>query len=570
MKKKSVYVLACFAIVGLFVSCQQKYPGFSKTSSGLYYHFYVQNKEKPLPDTSNFLMLRMAYFLNDSLIYDYSTGNQNPRIQLNTPRFKGDLCEGLAMMREGDSAAFIVRADSTFITLFGQQYPDSIVKPEDVLRFEIKMMKIQTKEAFEEEMNQLRAASLNKSHEAFQKYIVDNNIKVKPTESGLYYIPTKKGTGRRPVVGEKVDVHYVGRTLNGTEVDSSLDKPFSFVLGEGYVIPGWEEALLLMKKGEKATFVIPSELAYGENVVGKLPPFTNLVYDVELLNITTAKELAIQAERELAQLKEKSERDLIAFINTNAVSVEPLESGLYYIKHHNGVGECPSIGSEVKIKFSATYLDGTFLGASDDLGKSFYEFQVGLGQVLPGLDQGVAMMRKGEKATFIIPYTLAYGDDFYQNIPPYSNLIFDVELLDIVSKESVYSEKASASKQELEKYLEHNHITAQPTASGLIYIQNEKGQGELPRQGSRVKVHYSGKFLDGTVFDSSFDRGEPIVFELGKGSVIKGWEEGIAMMHKGEKGTLIIPFDLAYGETKRGSIPPYSSLIFDVELIDIE
>lgn len=102
-------------------------------------------------------------------------------------------------------------------------------------------------------------------------------------------------------------------------------------------------------------------------------------------------------------------------------------------------------------------------------------------------------------------------------------------------------------------------------------MMTEEGNGEKPEVGQFVSVHYTGKLLDGTVFDSSVERGQPIQFPLGIGQVIPGWDEGIALMSKGEKGVLYIPYYLAYGDRGAGEmIKPFENLVFDVELVDIE
>lgn len=108
------------------------------------------------------------------------------------------------------------------------------------------------------------------------------------------------------------------------------------------------------------------------------------------------------------------------------------------------------------------------------------------------------------------------------------------------------------------------------TQSGLEYIEVEAGSGVQAEAGKTVSVHYTGKFQDGRVFDSSIPRGEPITFKLGAGNVIRGWDEGIALMKVGGKAQLIIPPALAYGERGAGGvIPPNTTLIFDVELVSV-
>src|SRR5215218_7323100 len=107
------------------------------------------------------------------------------------------------------------------------------------------------------------------------------------------------------------------------------------------------------------------------------------------------------------------------------------------------------------------------------------------------------------------------------------------------------------------------------TPSGLIFLVTHKGTGAQATAGDTVSVHYTGTLTDGTKFDSSRDpdRGEPIQFPLGQGRVIKGWDEGIAMMHVGDQAILVIPPSIGYGPRGQGPIPPDSTLIFVVELV---
>ena len=108
------------------------------------------------------------------------------------------------------------------------------------------------------------------------------------------------------------------------------------------------------------------------------------------------------------------------------------------------------------------------------------------------------------------------------------------------------------------------------TASGLQYEDEVAGSGAEAKSGNTVEVHYTGTLADGKKFDSSLDRGRPFSFKLGAGQVIKGWDEGVAGMKVGGKRKLTIPPSLAYGERGVGSIPPNSTLVFEVELLDIK
>lgn len=123
--------------------------------------------------------------------------------------------------------------------------------------------------------------------------------------------------------------------------------------------------------------------------------------------------------------------------------------------------------------------------------------------------------------------------------------------------------------EEGSKFLAENKTKAgvHNLPSGLQYKIVEEGTGVKPTKSDRVTVHYEGRLLDGTVFDSSYKRGEPMTF--GVTQVIKGWTEALQIMPEGSKWTVYIPYDMAYGERGAGKIPPYSTLIFDIELIKI-
>jgi len=132
------------------------------------------------------------------------------------------------------------------------------------------------------------------------------------------------------------------------------------------------------------------------------------------------------------------------------------------------------------------------------------------------------------------------------------------------------AEKSAANKEAGTKFLEANKKKAnvKVTASGLQYEVVKEGTGKQPKATDKVTVHYTGKLLDGTIFDSSVQRGEPVQFGLNQ--VIPGWTEGVQLMKEGGKSILYIPSNLAYGDRDMGQIPPGSTLIFEVELIKVD
>ncbi len=133
------------------------------------------------------------------------------------------------------------------------------------------------------------------------------------------------------------------------------------------------------------------------------------------------------------------------------------------------------------------------------------------------------------------------------------------------------AEAFKKANEETIKKIKADYPDSEVSESGIYYTINEKGNGKKPSAGDQVSVHYTGKFMNGQVFDSSVSRGEPIEFAVGMGQVISGWDETILDMNVGEKRVVVIPPNLAYGERGYpGAIPPNSWLIFDVELVAVK
>ena len=257
------------------------------------------------------------------------------------------------------------------------------------------------------------------------------------------------------------------------------------------------------------------------------------------------------------------------------------DNGLYYRLFTNNGGENPQIGDLLELTMSCSVNDTVvILPLTKNIipmtEPSFWSDFV----------EGFSMMHKGDSASFIVDIDSSFVNLFgYNTLPPQFNstdiMRFEVRLDDFYPESEFrfrmienikknYPAETEKAASELNAYLEKSGVVAQPTSTGLYYVKTQDGTGEKPSKGSTVKAHYTGYLLDGTVFDTSIERGEPIEFVLGVGQVIPGWDEGIALMSKGEKAVLYIPYYLAYGDRDLGVIPPFSNLVFEVELIDFK
>jgi len=273
------------------------------------------------------------------------------------------------------------------------------------------------------------------------------------------------------------------------------------------------------------------------------------------------------------------------------------KNGLYYKFHiRNKMAIKAQLGDILIAELTIRTTDSIIF---TNKGKPQKIFRVDTSNYKGDLNEGLRLMGKGEKATFII---LTDSLKKIMHLPFNQKnkiLYYDIKIKDIITKAEIEKEKeAKEEKQQilrdsailkeskdLIKYLEINDIKSNPSATGLYYIEIIEGNGAKAEMAKRVSINYIGKLTNGKIFDTNIEKIAkeagifkkdyqylPLIFSLGSGEVIPGWDEGICRMKVGGMSKLIIPSKLGYGE--RGSdsetIPPFSILIYEIDLINIE
>ncbi|MCC7031010.1 MAG: FKBP-type peptidyl-prolyl cis-trans isomerase [Chitinophagaceae bacterium] len=264
-----------------------------------------------------------------------------------------------------------------------------------------------------------------------------------------------------------------------------------------------------------------------------------------------------------------------------------LKSGLEYmiVKDEKG-DKKPTEGSIVSVHILTKIGDSTLFDSRKNNNNEPVPAQIAKPQYNGDLMEGLMMLTEGDSALFRVS-----ADSIFRNgqMPPFvkkgDTVQFFVKMVSVKSMEDFQKEEEASAKKQItsdeeviKKYLVDNKITATKTASGLYYSITQAGSGENAKAGQEVSMYYTGKLLDGTTFDSNqdpkFGHTEPFKFPLGAGQVIKGWDEGIALLNKGAKAKLIIPSPLGYGTrgmpgnpNNEKGIPANSILVFDVEML---
>ncbi len=287
MKHRIKLTIATFLVIlTTLFSCSHD-DEFEVDESGLLYKVVKKSESKIKLNKGDYIELELKYSTeNDSVLFNSKEFGSSIKMQINEISHNGGSFEdALLMMNPGDWFKFKIPTDSFYIYT-KKEYPLPGISK--FLLFDIHVIRKVPKEEIEQERQLFEEQMQEQEKITLQQYIQDEEITIKPKKSGLYYIEKKEGKGSFPKPGDSLSVHYTGSLLNGKIFDSSYNRkiPFTFKLGAKDVIDGWEEGFLYMKKGGKAIFIIPSELAYGkEGYSTIIPPYSSLLFEVELIDI---------------------------------------------------------------------------------------------------------------------------------------------------------------------------------------------------------------------------------------------------------------------------------------------
>lgn len=437
MKTKLPYIL--IGVISLFItSCKNPaFSGFEKMDDGTYMKFYRVNNQSDKPKIGDYVSVEINQFYGDSLGYSTNEEYGRPmRYELMEPFFVGDIMAALLNMHVGDSATVAFVIDSLCLKTYGMKsLPEYFISGMPVY-VDIHLVDIITAEQMEVERRKEISDRKINDQNILSKYVSDGNV---ITEDGLIVLNINGNKKKLAVEGDILMIHFRLHSLdNDTIIDLFDGEPVAVRCGDLALGIGFDEAMRLVPEGGSGSFVIPSSLAFDSiGFEDNILPYTSLHLDVEMVDIMTIKEYEEEQKRlkdieeAEAQRRLETEPQMISdFVKNHDVRVEPTSSGLYYLEIQCGTGDPVENGDLVSIHYNLYNLDDKLIETS--YGGEPLQFVYGDGEMVPGIEEAVSYMRRGGKATIIVPSRIGFGgvaiDD---DLPANSTVVFDIDLVDI-------------------------------------------------------------------------------------------------------------------------------------------
>jgi FKBP-type peptidyl-prolyl cis-trans isomerase len=264
---------------------------YHTSNSGLRYRFIHHNSKQPTGSVGDIIEISLKYYNEkDSLIFNSEEIDKNFKMRINTPSHIGGSIENAYLiMHKYDSAHFKINAKDFYTQTQNLAKLPDYINPDEDLIFHIKIKDILTKDEFVKKHSDIYIHNLQQEESLIKRFLLNMNFENEPTiyESGLIHIPIKKHNKKLISTGDKVKIHYTASFIDGGVFDSTIDRgtAFEFTIGNHEVIPGLEEAVLNMSLNDISLFIIPFRLAYGEEKIGQIPPFSTLIFEIEIIDV---------------------------------------------------------------------------------------------------------------------------------------------------------------------------------------------------------------------------------------------------------------------------------------------
>lgn len=263
-------------------------PGsFSVTPNGLKYKFFVHHSRFPAVKAYDVMHLDMRYYLDDSLLFDSRDVPGSFKMQLKPPEYPGAISEGFIMMHLFDSACFVVDAEDFYTQTRQQVFVPEYINEGDSLQFFVKLKNITPAKKYSEKLEAREKEIKAQEKSLINKYILTSDFSYKKLDDGMYRTLLKKGNGPKIQAGAKVRIHYKLEVLYGNFIsDTRLENAaFEFTQGADEVIPGLERGLKGIPAGSMLSLIIPFDQAYGREKQTKIPPYSTLLFEIDVLSV---------------------------------------------------------------------------------------------------------------------------------------------------------------------------------------------------------------------------------------------------------------------------------------------